>query len=173
MDDFVILVLSIIISICISCIFGAITKAINENKGYYGGFAWGFWLGWIGIIVVACRQPPYFYQMPKESIIRPVGNTTNKPTFHPDMPVPENTWKCSCGRYHPQYVSSCVCGLNKHDALFPKPATETQAEASDAPAEPVDEYENIAMLKEYKMLLDTGVITQEEFEAKKKAILSR
>ena len=171
MEDFMILLLSIAISIGISCIFGAITKAINENKGYYGGFAWGFWLGWIGIIVVACRQPAYYYQIPKESIIRPVGNTSNEPTFHPDMPVPENAWKCSCGRHHPQYVSSCVCGLNKREALLPKPAENTDTQVTNI--EHVDEYKNIAILKEYKALLDTGVITQEEFEVKKKAILSR
>ncbi len=40
-------------------------------------------------------------------------------------------------------------------------------------AEPDDEVKNISALKEYKELLDAGVITQEEFEAKKKAILSR
>ena len=36
-------------------IFGLITKYINESKGYKGGFAWGFWLSIIGIIVVACK----------------------------------------------------------------------------------------------------------------------
>ena len=38
-----------------ACIFGAITKYISESKGYYGGFAWGFWLGLIGILVVGFR----------------------------------------------------------------------------------------------------------------------
>lgn len=38
-----------------SCIFGFITKTMNENKGYQGGFAWGFWLTIIGVIVVACK----------------------------------------------------------------------------------------------------------------------
>ena len=37
------------------CIFGFITKHINESKGYTGGFAWGFFLAVIGIIVVACK----------------------------------------------------------------------------------------------------------------------
>lgn len=39
----------------VSIIFGLITKHINESKGYTGGFAWGFWLNIIGIIVVACK----------------------------------------------------------------------------------------------------------------------
>ena len=36
-------------------IFGFITKYINNSKGYEGGFAWGFWLNLIGVIVVACK----------------------------------------------------------------------------------------------------------------------
>ena len=36
-------------------IFGLASKHINESKGYSGGFAWGFFLGLIGIIVVACK----------------------------------------------------------------------------------------------------------------------
>lgn len=36
-------------------IFGCITKYINNSKGYEGGFAWGFWLNLIGVIVVACK----------------------------------------------------------------------------------------------------------------------
>ncbi|MDE6426262.1 MAG: hypothetical protein K2K89_09040 [Ruminococcus sp.] len=36
-------------------IWGFITKTILKNKGYKGGFAWGFLLGIIGVIVVACK----------------------------------------------------------------------------------------------------------------------
>ena len=38
---------------CIAC--GLITKYINERKGYVNGFAWGAWLGILGIIIVACK----------------------------------------------------------------------------------------------------------------------
>jgi len=38
-------------------ICGFITQGINKSKGYEGGFAWGLFLGIIGIIVVAVR--PY------------------------------------------------------------------------------------------------------------------
>ncbi len=46
-----------IVMLVMCIIFGCITRKINMNKGYDGGFAWGFWLGIIGIIVVAVRQP--------------------------------------------------------------------------------------------------------------------
>ena len=74
-DAMTVYFISFIVGIVVSCIFGAITKVINEGKGYYGGFAWGFWLGWIGILVVALKQPiPYTR---KESIIVPAKTTEN------------------------------------------------------------------------------------------------
>ncbi len=36
-------------------IFGFITSSMNEEKGYSSGFAWGFFLGVIGIIIIAIR----------------------------------------------------------------------------------------------------------------------
>ncbi len=156
-----------IISIGVACIFGAITKGINESKGYYGGFAWGFWLGWIGIIVVACRASNSY--SPRESIIKPANSSAqNNIPAHiaSSQQAAPNSWKCRCGRYNAQFVSSCTCGLSKREALAPEP--------KPVPAAPVvDEAKNIAALKEYKELLDAGVITQEEFDAKKKEILSR
>lgn len=39
----------------IQCALGSITRSMNRDKGYDDGFAWGFFLGVIGIIVVAVR----------------------------------------------------------------------------------------------------------------------
>lgn len=44
-----------VIYLIVAIICGFITKSMNENKGYDGGFAWGFFLSIIGIIVVAVR----------------------------------------------------------------------------------------------------------------------
>ncbi len=39
---------------------------------------------------------------------------TNKAT----VPVStDNSWVCTCGKAHPGYVSSCVCGVSKRDAM--------------------------------------------------------
>ena len=34
------------------CIWGVITRYICQMKGHQKGFAWGFWLGLIGLLVV-------------------------------------------------------------------------------------------------------------------------
>lgn len=36
-------------------VFGAITDHLAKTKGYEAGFAWGFWLGIIGLLVVGFR----------------------------------------------------------------------------------------------------------------------
>ncbi len=36
-------------------IMGFVTKTISKDKGYDGGFWWGFLLGIFGIIIVACK----------------------------------------------------------------------------------------------------------------------
>ena len=169
MDDIITTIVSLIVGLIVCCIFGAITKSINESKGYDGGFAWGFWLGWIGIIVVACRQPVLY--VPKESIIVP-SNNSRLPSYTISYHTPAaDGWQCRCGRYNARYVSSCVCGLKKADAQSPVavPAPQTSTPAPTA----ADDSKIIALLKEYKELLDAGVLTQEEFDAKKKSLLDR
>lgn len=169
MDEMNTFLIFFYLGLCIAlpCIFGTITRTINENKGYDGGFAWGFWLGWIGIIVVACREPaPVYYPAPS-------SRNYNQPASSAP-----GGWRCTCGRFHSGYVTSCACGQSKQNVLNPaKPAVPVQKQAIPAPAPaapaPADESKTIEALKEYKDLLDSGIITQEEFEQKKKALLSR
>lgn len=37
------------------------------------------------------------------------------PPQHGAQPPADATWRCKCGRTHPKYVSSCVCGGSRSD----------------------------------------------------------
>lgn len=52
--NFPIVIISIVIA-AVLCICGIISDKINRDKGYRIGFAWGFFLGILGIITVALR----------------------------------------------------------------------------------------------------------------------
>ena len=144
----------------ISCLWGWATYSINLNKGYdNNGFWWGFWLGLIGVIVVLCKpdaRTQYYetYGYPSQ-----YGNK-----------IPEGGWKCTCGTIHSSYVTSCSCGKSKREVLNPTPAPKPQPSAAAAEDK---ESKIIAALQEYKKLLDSGVLTQEEFEQKKQQLLGQ
>lgn len=85
------------IGILIICFtFGSITKHISEKKGYEDGFAWGFWLNFIGIIVVACKPD-----------IR-----SNKPQEYESMfsqtQIKDKVWQCICGQENSDKLNYCV-----------------------------------------------------------------
>lgn len=69
-------------------------------------------------------------------------------------------WQCGCGRVHAAYVSSCSCGRNK-----PVP----EAIPAEEPA--ASQVDSANAIREFKKLMDEGLISQEEYEAKKKQLL--
>ena len=58
-DAMTVYFISFIVGIVVSCIFGAITKAINEGKGYYGGL-----LGVFGLVGLEFLLLPSNNQFP-------------------------------------------------------------------------------------------------------------
>lgn len=79
-----------------------------------------------------------------------------------------DTWVCICNRRNPAYVGTCACGRTKEFILNKTQKLSSQKTASKSTD---DELAKLNLLKEYKALLDSGAITQEEFDAKKKDIL--
>ena len=70
-------------------------------------------------------------------------------------------WKCFCGRANPADVSTCTCGLNKRQN---SPSDNAYA---DRVARKKAREEAIASeLKKYKVMLDSMVISQEEYNAR-------
>lgn len=167
-----------LIGTTIMCVvFGFISRYINESKGYDGGFAWGFWLGVIGIIVVACKQPVprYDYYAPRREPLdtTPInGDYTggrSAPAYSNSPPPPPpgpNTWRCvKCGASNPDYLTTCACGLSKKDsdsgAYVPPPKNAR----ADVPGDVAD------AIRHWHDLVEEGLLTEEEFQAKKKQIL--
>ena len=105
-----------------------------------------------------------------------------------------NQWRCACGLINPNYTGTCACGRTKSEVrnsnnqavkqaanrlavnrpnAAPAPAAAPVTNTDVKPANVVSrEEENIRLLKEYKDLLDSGIITQEEFDEKKRKLLS-
>lgn len=88
------------------------------------------------------------------------------------VPV-ENGWKCSkCGKINQNYVGTCGCGMRKQNNT---PISQRTAVTSQESQETIKKSQiNISTadeIKRYKELLDTGAITQEEYDRKKKELL--
>ena len=167
------LVVMAIVGIVVSCIWGAVTYYVQDNKGYSeNGFWWGFFLGWIGLVVVLCKPN-------LNNIYTNYTYGTKAPTASSVVPV--GGWKCKCGRGNASYVSTCICGVSKRSIIFAEEEKKKEVKAAPkqeaiAPAKTEEsvlltEERKISALKEYKELLDSGILSQEEFDAKKKQLL--
>lgn len=147
-------------------IWGVAAKSIATNKGYENEASNWFWLGFffsfIAIIVIATK---------------PDNNSQNKAdsTSNRTDNSPYGGWKCkNCGRVHQGYESTCICGAKKDEPLLYKEKTDTaskRTENNSHMVSVVSETERVKLIKDYKELLDSGIITQEEFEKKKSLLL--
>ena len=180
------------------CIWGAITNAIIGAKGYdenwfWWGFFFGFWAVLVALLKPSCPRPMYTGETThltyaadrdaRPSDYAKVGNV--------NMSVPSNGWKCNkCGRGNASYVGTCGCGntkvANNKPPVVYKPSstasTDSTSSASSSvniskgssangasnPVAPISIADEIT---KFKKLLDDGVITQEEFDKKKKQLL--
>ena len=99
--------LGIVIALIIDYVIAKKFEEIAEMKGHEGNtyFWFTFLLGMVGMLMVIALPTLLEEDEPKPSIIMP--RTT----------VQADEWKCTCGRIHKQYVSSCSCGASKHEAI--------------------------------------------------------
>ena len=149
-------------------VWGFATRAIILNKGYeYEGTKW-FWLGFFFAfiaVIVAATKPEYRYTDPK-TVYTP--QYTQKTQQERDKEIlAEGGWRCDCGRVNYKYVSSCWCGKSQREVLAKRAKATEESKSSQQPIVKSSAQE----IKEYKELLDSGIITQEEFDAKKKQLL--
>ena len=148
-------------------IWGFVTKAVNENKGYDGGFWLGFFLGLIGLIIVLCK-PSYSSQYSNyeyASLLSTAAKEENDRKL-----LSNGGWKCAkCGTVNPKTTGTCGCGNTRYSNESRVKAAEEAAKVKERDDQ---ELLNLKKLKAYKELLDAGAITQEEFDKKKAELLN-
>ena len=88
-----------------SLIFGSVASGIAQGKGYEDqeGFWWGFFLGVIGLLIVACKpdQHGYYYHQ-RES----------------EDKKEQNSWTCVCGRKNADSMQYCTfCRRTKKESM--------------------------------------------------------
>lgn len=147
-------------------IWGFATNAVISNRGYdENWFWWGFFFGFIAFIV-ACTKPQNSSSYDERRIASQEEDRRR---------LRNGGWKCKCGRVNPAYTGTCACGRTQQSVRAENLAQITareQARTQEAQAtKDAAELTNLQKLKEYKSLLDLGIITQEEFDKKKAEIL--
>lgn len=139
-------------------IWGIVTSHMNRKKGYgsLSGFLWGFFLGIIGVIIVALKDDKNNPFMDKEAIEKDNERFLKE----------HDGWECPCcSRLHSPVEMSCVCGFSLNAESIVK-------EDEKIKDNTIRTAENEAeIITKYKKMCDEGLITEEEFRDKKKQIL--
>lgn len=194
-------IMCLIIGIGERSLLGYITNEILKNKGYsLNWFWWGFIFG-LWAILFALIKPDltrtysdnqvttFLHDYAEEEYNRRINVSGGNSQNLNDIRLMDNGgWKCSCGRINASYVGTCGCGKLKSEAgkKEKEKIANTNAGVSSANAgvasvnmsaatttktEKENESKNLDYLVKLKELLDAGVLTQEEFDAKKKKLL--
>ncbi len=153
----------IIIYIIQGVIFGFAVDSVITNKGYKDNWFWlGFFFGFFALIV-ALSKPEVTHVHYSESLLLQKAQKEHI--------LDTGGWKCCfCHSINAFNVTSCSCGMSKDESERRMREKQQAAASSDAFAQ--SEAETIELIGQYKKLLDSGALTQQEFDAKKQALLS-
>ena len=177
-------------SIIWGIIWGYAAREIIINRGYGEEATKFFWLGFFFsfiAVIIAVTRPVYRseWSSSSRSIIVPKTVSESNPYSDNFMTrVPDGGWRCSnCGKAHYSYETSCSCGKSRFDLAPTVKKKEAAISTIDETLEEnsmntVGQKDNtntdrspFDVIRKYKELLDEGIITQEEFDAKKKQLL--
>ena len=105
----------LIIVLIINYIIAKKFSDIAEMKGHEGStyFWFTFIFGVVGMLMVIAVPEVLIEEAPEQSIIKPKDT------------VGVGEWKCTCGKIHKDYETSCVCGVTKISSV--KQATRQNA----------------------------------------------
>ncbi len=148
-------------------VYGKATNKVLLYRGYVydDWFIIAFFFGLVPLLV---------------AMSRPDNNANYIKTIkaHKTTTTSENTnWKCKkCKKINPAYTGTCSCGNTREENDAPLRALQErrEAEARALASEKIrqdSELDNLLTLAAYKDLLDKGVITAADFEARRKELL--
>jgi len=174
--------------------FGFLTQHIATSKGYETGFAWGFWLGVIGVIVVAVKPEV-------NASVRDYGGRSQYwKRLAGELPEQE-PWRCVCGQENAAGLHYCIrcrrmkeegeskaslkveclyCGAmnkNTNEHCFAcgrslQPGRNQEDKILHSNKEN-DMETNFDALKKLAELRDLGILTEEEYQEKKSSIMAK
>lgn len=161
-------------------IFGFAASTIAGNKGYDTGFAWGFFLGVIGLIVVGFW--PTLTHDEHESIYS--SSQSQKGT----------RWECICGASNPDTLDYCLSCRRQRNAVNERmkivcphcgatnSSTNDNCFACNSPLHAqvqAPQYASLnaqnipALIEDLAKLHTAGILSDAEFEQKKAELLAR
>ena len=171
------MVIIIIIGVIIhSVLCGAVTQSIIEEKGYYENWFWyGFFFAEFAILAAKVKEEKHATSLEYTIPSYLTSNTSALSSVSASASGSSGKWICSkCGKTNQGYTGSCGCGMTKteNEAIL-KAENEKAAKESSAEEALKEDKEIITAhrIKAFKELLDTGAITQEEFDRKKAELL--
>lgn len=98
---------AIIIYLVQAVIMGFVALHISESKGYEGGFAWGFWLGIVGVLVVGFRPT-----LQAQTYSEHYGSLSNA-----SANADSSMWDCICGATNSGALDYCTsCRRSRSEA---------------------------------------------------------
>ncbi|SDB36978.1 Short C-terminal domain-containing protein [Ruminococcaceae bacterium FB2012] len=180
----------IIMALLWGIVWGACTRQNVIDKGYDSVGAYfllGFFLGFIGFIIAYAK--PDIKKEEQERMMREIyyNSRYQSQPQQPQYQAPTNDWRCTCGAMNKDYETSChrcgkeisevtwscSCGMrNQKNAAFCEKCGKPNTTPETQPAKATLNADNVQdELKKYKEMLDDGLITEEEFAAKKKQLL--
>ncbi len=164
------IIITLIVYIIQGLIFGYATQTVIYNKRYEENwFWWGFFFGFIALLVAIAKPELHYSTSDEQTFLRGFANEATGNRI-----MREGGWECAfCHAKNQSIVLTCACGKSKDDTdeknrLEEKKRTEQQQSAKNH-----SESNTIELLQKYKDLLDSGTITQEEFDEKKKQLLGK
>ncbi len=171
------MVIIIIIGVIINGILcGLVTQTIIEEKGYYENWFWyGLVFGEFAILAAKVKEEKHATSLEYTVPSYLTSDTSELSSVSASASNPSGKWICSkCGRTNQGYTGSCGCGMTKTEneaILKAESAKEAKAASVEEALKEDKEIITAHRIKAYKELLDTGAITQEEFDKKKAELL--